>query len=54
MIACDDAAAIKSWQDAGLVDAVRDAQAQAWYEQDALVWALVIKPWVLVQPISSH
>lgn len=45
----DNATQIKLWMDAGLVDAVKDSQAQTWYEQDALVWALVIKPWVLVQ-----
>jgi hypothetical protein len=50
-IVADNAAQIKAWMDAGLVDTVKDAQAQTWYEQDALVWAVVIKPWVLVQPI---
>jgi hypothetical protein len=45
----DNASQIKEWMTAGLVDAVKDAQAMEWYEQDALVWALVIKPWVLVQ-----
>jgi len=45
----DNAAQIKVWMEAGLVDAVTDTQAAIWYEQDALVWALVIKPWVLVQ-----
>ena len=50
-IVADNATQIKQWMDAGLVDAVKDSQAQQWYEQDALVWAVVIKPWVLVQPI---
>jgi len=45
----DNTAQIKTWMDAGLVDAVKDSQAALWFEQDALVWALVIKPWVLVQ-----
>lgn len=45
----DNATQIKAWMDAGLVDAVKDSQAQEWYEQNAIVWALVIKPWVLVQ-----
>lgn len=45
----DNAPQIKAWMDAGLVDAVKDTQAQQWFEKDALVWALVIKPWVLVQ-----
>lgn len=48
----DNAVQVKTWMDAGLVDSVKDKQAADWYEQDALVWALVIKPWVLVQPIK--
>ena len=48
-IAQDNAAQIKQWMASGKVDTVTDQQAQEWYEQDALVWALVIKPWVLVQ-----
>jgi hypothetical protein len=53
-IVADNAAQIKAWMDAGLVDAVKDAQAQSWYEQNTLVWAVVIKPWVLVQPIAKE
>lgn len=45
----DNAEQIKVWMDAALVDAVKDSQAKTWYEQDTVVWALVIKPWVLVQ-----
>lgn len=51
-IAENNANQIKSWMDAGLMDVVKDQQAKAWYEQDAVVWAVVIKPWVLVQPVS--
>lgn len=53
-IVADNAAQIKTWIDAGLVDAVKDTQAQEWYEQNLLVWAVVIKPWVLVQPIIKQ
>lgn len=53
-IAADNAAQLKEWMEAGLVDAVKDAQALQWYEADALVWAVVIKPWVLVQPIIER
>jgi hypothetical protein len=53
-IVADNAAQIKAWMDAGLVDAVKDTQAQQWYEENALVWAVVIKPWVLVQPINQQ
>ncbi len=50
-IAADNATQLKQWMDAGLVDAVKDSQALQWYEANMLVWAVVIKPWVLVQPI---
>jgi hypothetical protein len=53
-IVADNAVQIKGWMDTGLVDAVKDAQAQIWYEENALVWAVVIKPWVLVQPINEQ
>ena len=45
----DNAVQIKAWMNAGLVDAVKDSQAQEWYENNAMVWAVVVKPWVLVQ-----
>lgn len=53
-IVADNAAQIKRWMEAGLVDVVKDAQAKIWYEQNALVWAVVVKPWVLVQPITNE
>lgn len=49
VIAQDQSAQLKQWMDAGVVDSVTDAQASEWYAEDALVWAVVIKPWVLVQ-----
>lgn len=51
-IAADNATQLKLWMESGLVDAVKDSQALQWYEADALVWAVVIKPWVLVQAKS--
>ena len=45
----DNAIQIKTWMEGGLVDVVKDSQAQTWYEQNTMLWALVIKPWVLVQ-----
>ena len=48
-IVADNAPQIKLWMDAQLVDVVKDEQAQLWYQQNAVVWAVVIKPWVLVQ-----
>lgn len=50
----DNAAQVKIWMESGLVDAVKDSQAKVWYEQDEIVWALVIKPWVLVQSKKAN
>jgi hypothetical protein len=48
-IAEDNAASLKQWMEKGLVDAVKDTQAKEWYDHNTLLWAVVIKPWVLVQ-----
>ncbi len=50
-IVSDNAKAIEGWAERGLVAPVTDAQALEWYQSKALVWALVIHPWVLVQPV---
>ncbi|WP_370978017.1 DUF2288 domain-containing protein [Agaribacterium sp. ZY112] len=48
-IHADDAARINAYMESGLIAQVSDEQAQQWIRDDASVWALVIKPWVLVQ-----
>ena len=47
----DDKSKMKAWMDEELVANVSDEQAKVWHESDVTVWAVVIKPWVLVQPI---
>ncbi len=47
----DDKAQLEKWMAEGLVANVSDEQASAWHESNILVWASVIKPWLLVQPI---
>lgn len=49
----DNVAQIQRWVEAGKLGKVTDAQAAAWFESDALVWAVVVSPWVLVQAASS-
>lgn len=49
----DNAAQIKRWVEEGKLAKVADAQAAAWFESDALVWAVVVSPWVLVQPAGK-
>ncbi len=42
-------AQVVQWMEAGQVARVTDEQALAWYEADAVVWAVVVSPYVLVQ-----
>ncbi len=46
----DNKAQVQAWMEAGQVARVTDEQALAWYEQDADMWAVVVSPYVLVQP----
>jgi len=46
----DNAELIQQWMVTGKLGRVTDAQAAAWFAMDALVWAVVVSPWVLVQP----
>ncbi|MBI5891349.1 MAG: DUF2288 domain-containing protein [Nitrosomonadales bacterium] len=48
-ISRDNQAQVLQWMEAGQVTRVTDAQALAWYEADAEVWAVVVRPYVLVQ-----
>lgn len=48
-VANDDAAAVAQWMAEQKVAKATDAQAAAWLEEDAVMWTVVVKPWVLVQ-----
>ena len=46
----DDSEQIKGWMDAGQLQVATDAQAGDWAEREPdNLWAVVIRPWVLVQ-----
>lgn len=54
-ISSDNTSAVEAWMQQGKLAPVSDEQAKAWVESQARVWAVVIKPWVLVQDIeASH
>jgi hypothetical protein len=40
---------VKLWLDQALVATVSTDQAKEWFEKDALLWTVVVKPWVLIQ-----
>ena len=48
-IARDDTASVRKWMADGLLARVSDIQAAAWLQVDLEMWAVVVKPWVLVQ-----
>ncbi len=49
----DNAAQIQQWMAAGKFGKVSDEQAGTWFEMDEILWAVVISPWVLVQPVQK-
>lgn len=53
VITQDNSEQLKTWTEQGLVDAVTDDQAKTFHENQASVWAVVIKPWILIQAVTS-
>lgn len=53
-MADDRVGPLQEWVDAGLVSGVSDQQAKAWLASEAIVWAVVIRPWVLVQENGAN
>lgn len=49
-MSADNKLLIEQWLSRGQIAKVSDTQAQAWLESDAMLWTVVVKPWVLVQP----
>ena len=45
----DNKNVVEAWMQSNQLMPVPDEQAKKWYEEDATVWAVVVKPWVLVQ-----
>ncbi len=53
VIARNDEAALKRWIDGEQVQTVTAAQAREWIDADAMMWSVVVRPWVLVQPLMA-
>ncbi len=45
----DNAVQVEKWMIDGKLSPVSDHQAIDWLETDAMMWTVVVKPWVLVQ-----
>ncbi len=50
----DNSAIIRQWMDTAKLAPVSDDQARYWINTDASVWAVVVKPWVLVQQLKEN
>ena len=50
----DNIEQVKIWTESQLVTPVSDDQAKDWITGDTMLWAVVVKPWVLVQTISPE
>lgn len=48
-VSLDNKTQVEAWIAQGKVGRVSDEQAREWLETDALMWATVVKPWILVQ-----
>ena len=46
----DDKPAVANWMAHEKLGQVSDQQAAAWLEADAVLWTIVVRPWILVQP----
>ena len=49
LMASDDVKAISGMLENREIGKVTDEQAQVWSDSDALLWAVVVSPWILVQ-----
>lgn len=49
----DDSAKMESWMAEKLVLNASDEMALSWHESQSLLWAVVVKPWVLVQELTN-
>jgi len=47
----DNKALVAHWMQQQQVHLVSDQQAKLWIKDDIMVWATVVKPWVLVQTV---
>lgn len=49
----DDKDQVTRWLTSGEVARVDDDQAKAWHEAETTFWSTVVKPWVLIQPLTE-
>ena len=52
-VSLDNKAAVQNWLKAGQVASASDEQAAEWHANNAELWAVVVAPLVLVQPLRQ-
>jgi hypothetical protein len=52
-ISTDQKTQLERWMADGSVGQVSDEQALEWLQGNALMWCVVVRPWVLVQPLLA-
>ena len=53
VITNDNSEQLKAWTTEGIIDSVTDEQAKIFHETKATIWAVVIKPWILIQSTTK-
>ncbi|MFH1494810.1 MAG: DUF2288 domain-containing protein [Pseudomonadota bacterium] len=49
IFSADEKAQVEQWMSANKIGKVSDDQARTWLESNAMLWSVVVKPWILVQ-----
>ncbi len=49
----DDKEQVSKWLTLGNIAKVTDEQAKQWHDENTSFWSTVVKPWVLIQPLSE-
>jgi len=45
---------VSKWLTSGEVARVTDRQAKLWHTENTAFWSTVVKPWVLIQPVTKN
>lgn len=53
-MACDDSTALAAWMQSGQVVRVEAEQALDWHARQAVFWAVVVAPWVVIQEVQPR
>jgi hypothetical protein len=49
----DQKSRVEKWMQKKQLAKVSDQQALQWFDKNLIVWAVIVKPWILVQEVDS-